>query len=453
MKLKRCALYVRVSTDRQVKEGDSIAAQCEALRRYVDERDDLVLADEYIDDGISGRKFKERDELQRMLEDVKRKKIDIILFTKLDRLYRSIRHYTATQEVLDKYGVTWLAIWEPIYDTTTPSGRLIVNQMMSIAQFEAENTGQRIKQVFDYKIANGEVVSGSCPPGYSIKDKHLVPNDQADMVREMFEYYVKTNNLRQLVLHLESEFGFRRSQGNIRNYLSNPIYKGEYRGNKAYCEPIVTEELFDHVQRLLSRNIKCSTKHEYIFTGLMVCAECGRKMSANTQTSPYTLADGTKLKCKYANYHCWSAVAYYRCENRRTITEKVIEKELLSRVRSELEKYIINYDVEVQKRKNVDSKIKALEDKIKRLKDLYVNGIITIEELKSDMDKYQLEIDNLRAESMRPERDLSELKQLLNDDFEEIYKTLSSSEKRQLWHSVLKEIRFDKDRKLSFVFL
>lgn len=159
------------------------------------------------------------------------------------------------------------------------------------------------------------------------------------------------------------------------------------------------------------------------------------------------------MKCKYANYHCWSAVTYYRCENRKTITEKVIEKELLSCVRSELEKYIINYDVEVQKRKDVGGKIKALEDKIKRLKDLYVNGIITIEELKSDMDKYQSEIDNLRAESMRPERDLSELKQLLNDDFEEIYKTLSSSEKRQLWHSILKEIRFDKDRKLSFVFL
>ena len=451
--IKRAALYIRVSTDKQVREGDSISAQIEALRRYVDDHDDLVLADEYIDDGISGRKFKERDELQRMLEDVRAKKIDLILFTKLDRFYRSIRHYTATQEVLDKYGVTWLAIWEPIYDTTTPSGRLIVNQMMSIAQFEAENTGQRIKQVFEYKISNGEVVSGSCPPGLSIKDKHLVPNDDAHIVRDMFEYYARTNNLRQLVLYLEAEYGFIRTQGNIRNYLTNPLYKGEYRGNKGYCEAIVSEELWDTVQRLLSHNIRCSTRHEYIFTGMVICAECGRKMRANYQSTISRRKDGSRVKKHYSNYACWSAIAYHRCDNNRCITERVIEKELLRRVSGELREYVINYDVESQKRKNVDGKIKALEGKIGRLKELFVNGLISLEELKSDIDRYQTEIDDLRAESIRPGKDLSELRAFLDLDFEKMYSSLSIQEKRQIWQSIIKEIRFDKDRNLSFVFL
>ena len=150
--MKRTAIYMRVSSDKQAQEGDSIPAQRDALIKYVNERDDLVFAGEYLDDGISGTKYSQRDELQRLLDDVSDGNIDLITFTKLDRWFRSVRHYTATQEILDKHNVGWIAVWEPIYDTTTPAGRLIVNQMMSIAQFEAENTGQRIRQVQAYKL-------------------------------------------------------------------------------------------------------------------------------------------------------------------------------------------------------------------------------------------------------------------------------------------------------------
>ena len=135
---------MRVSSDKQAQEGDSLAAQRAALLKHINDRPDLVLAGEYMDDGISGTKYSQRDELQRLLDDVAAGKIDLIAFTKLDRWFRSVRHYTATQAILDKYNVGWTAIWEPIYDTTTPQGRLIVNQMMSIAQFEAENTSRLI---------------------------------------------------------------------------------------------------------------------------------------------------------------------------------------------------------------------------------------------------------------------------------------------------------------------
>lgn len=128
----KAALYLRVSSERQSKEGDSIPAQREALRKYAKERE-YIIAGEYIDDGVSGTKA-DRDELMRLLEDVKSGKVNLILVTKLDRLYRNIKHYLNMMDVLDKHGVGWTAIQEPIYDTTTPQGRLIVNQMMSIAQ-------------------------------------------------------------------------------------------------------------------------------------------------------------------------------------------------------------------------------------------------------------------------------------------------------------------------------
>ena len=97
--LKRAALYIRVSTDQQAKHGDSLDAQIATLKDYVSTQDNLTIIDTYIDDGISGQKLY-RDEFQRLLEDIKKNRIDIILFTKLDRWFRNLRHYLNIQEIL-----------------------------------------------------------------------------------------------------------------------------------------------------------------------------------------------------------------------------------------------------------------------------------------------------------------------------------------------------------------
>ena len=442
--MQRVALYMRVSTDQQAKEGDSIPAQREALRKYAEEHGHVVV-DEYMDEGISGRKFKERDELQRMLEDVRKKKIDIILFTKLDRFYRSIRHYTATQEILDKYGVGWLAIWEPIYDTTTPSGRLIVNQMMSIAQFEAENTGQRIKQVFEYKVSKGEVICGSVPPGYSVKDKRLVPNEDAEMIRAMFDYYKRTNNMRQTVLFLEREFGFVRGQQKVRAYLRNAIYTGSYKGNQNYCEPIVDKETFDAVQRAMDMNVRSGKRYDYIFSGLIICAECGRRYVG---TSKYSYKKHGKYR--YPFYHCQQR-PYERCKDSIYIGEHTIEKALFEKIIPSLQGKKAEYIIEEKKQKGNKSKISALEAKIQRTKDLYIAGMLTIEEVTEKVKQYESEIESLQVEP--PKIDYTELKKFLSADFQELYKTLSPAEKRQIWRSVIKEIRIDKDRNITVSFL
>ena len=221
---------MRVSSMTQAQEGDSIPAQKDALRKYIDSHDDMILAGEYCDDGVSGTRD-DRDELQRLLTDVKSGKIDMIIVTKLDRLYRSIRHYLNLQDTLDSHGVYWLAIWEPIYDTSTPQGRLIINQMMSIAQFESENTGQRIRQVQSYKVSKGEVISGSTPPGYSIVDKHLVPNEHADAVRDVFKHYSLTGNLHETMRYAAAYGVFPSTSSAFHNILSNKTYIGQKRNN------------------------------------------------------------------------------------------------------------------------------------------------------------------------------------------------------------------------------
>ncbi|EHU8855128.1 recombinase family protein, partial [Enterococcus faecalis] len=163
--LKRAALYIRVSTDQQAKHGDSLDAQIATLKDYVSTQDNLTIIDTYIDDGISGQKLY-RDEFQRLLEDIKKNRIDIILFTKLDRWFRNLRHYLNIQEILDNSGVTWLAVSQPFFNTDTAYGRSFVNQSMSFAELEAQMASERIKAVFENKIRKGEVVTGSVPFGY-----------------------------------------------------------------------------------------------------------------------------------------------------------------------------------------------------------------------------------------------------------------------------------------------
>ena len=449
IRIKRVGIYLRVSTDRQANEGDSISAQRDALVKYVMEHDDMILVGEYIDDGFSGTKVK-RDELQRLLEDVKQDKIDRIFFTKLDRWFRSVRHYTATQEILDQHNVTWTAIWEPIYDTSTPSGRLIVNQMMSIAQFEAENTGLRIKQVFEYKARNGEVLSGNQPLGYRIENKHLVPDENAPLIREMFEHYALYNNLNETTRFM-AEHGYPRIKHIIKSMLSNSKYIGFYGGNPSYCPPIVDKALFDHVQTLLERNISASQKYTYLFTGIIKCKQCGRTYSSVRQIKK--CKNGSD--CEYIYYRCpghYVRQELTDCPNTKIIGENKLEKMLLAETRKRLSDWI--FETEEKQKVVIDNskQIANIHKKIDRLKELYINELISLDEYKEDRLRLEESLDALKRSESPRIVDLTGYRNLLNTDFEGLYMSLTRSQRRQFWRGIIKEMKYGLDKKIEIVF-
>ena len=162
--MKRVALYMRVSTEEQALHGYSLPAQKDALHQYAKDHS-MTVVGEYVDEGISGRKSaSKRPALARMLRDVEAGKIDQILFIKLDRWFRSVKEYYRVQEVLDRNKVTWRTILED-YNTESADGILKVNIMLSVAQNEAERTGERIKFVLDNKVQKKQVV-GKQPYGY-----------------------------------------------------------------------------------------------------------------------------------------------------------------------------------------------------------------------------------------------------------------------------------------------
>lgn len=448
--MQKVAIYVRVSTEKQAKEGDSIPAQISALREYVQKDENMTLVSEYIDDGMSGTKFEERDELQRLLSDIKDGKIDIVLFTRVDRWFRSIRHYVNTQEVLDRYNVDWKAIWEPVYDTTTPAGRLIVNQMMSIAQFEAENTAQRIKQVFAYKVRQGEVIAGKQPIGYSIVNKHLVPNEDAEIIRGLFKYYDMTNSLTKATLWLR-EHGIQRAKFMTKEILTNTKYVGIYRDNKNYCEPIIDTELFRSVQDKLRKNIKYNQKHTYIFSGLLRCAECGRKMQAYQSRNK----SGNKTYI-YPRYRCKShylRTELYTCSNTKVVHQPTLERYMLENIRQEVENLKLTYELVETKKVDNSKKIANLKKRLGKLKELYLNDLLSLEEYKSDMDDILTKIQRLESETEEHKIvDVSALEELLETGFEGIYETMTDEEKRYFWRSIVKEIQFNNKKEFKIIF-
>lgn len=450
--MQRVAIYMRVSTDQQAKHGDSLREQQETLDEYIKQNKNLKVVDKYIDGGISGQKLN-RDEFQRLLDDVKNDQIDLILFTKLDRWFRNLRHYLNTQEILEKHNVSWNAVSQQYYDTTTAYGRTFIAQVMSFAELEAQMTSERIKSVFSNKIQQGEVVSGKVPLGYKIENKRLVPTPDKDIVIDLFDYYVRVGSLRKTTTYLEEKHGIVRDYQSVRKLLTNEKYIGKLRNNPNYCEPIIDKDVFETVQLRLSQNVKTSGSHDYIFRGLVRCADCNGSMSCSTLKSKYIKK--TDGEVSYYIRSCYRCTRRRnnptRCKNKKTYYERALERYLLDNIQTSIAMHVRTLKKEVTKKDSVKRKKDALFVKIERLKKAYLNEIIELDEYKRDREMLENEITNLKEPKIN--KNIAPLKKVLSDDFFEKYEKASINQKNELWRSIIESIEVSVDGNITINFL
>lgn len=445
----RTALYGRVSTDEQALHGDSLRAQLDALTAYAKENN-LDVVGTYIDDGYSATNLK-RPNLQRLLDDVRNGEIDLIIFVKIDRWSRGVRNYYKLQDVLDENKTHWKTIWED-YDTTTTSGRLQTNIMLTIAENESSVTSDRIKAVFKNKIAKGEVISGTKRIGYDIVNKKLVVNeDERVIVQDIFDAYERLMNITQLVKYCRTRYE-NITYRSAKHMLTNYIYVGwhvspNYGIHENYCEPIITKEQFDRVQRLVAINAKSyvqsENKTEYIFSKIINCNQCGNRLSGNRK------GPSARNKPDYSMnvYRCQTHYKNHSCENNYNITEKMLERYLVRNVKKELEKYTFEFHAKA-KTQNVKPKINVdkINDQLEKILDLYMDDKIN----KAQYDKKYEELNKALEDAKReikPQQEFDEdnIKEFLKLNLEEIYWTLTPLEKRRLWLSVIKEIRIERN--------
>jgi|RhiMetdeSRZDD1v2_1073273.scaffolds.fasta_scaffold07519_1 site-specific DNA recombinase len=270
----RCAIYTRVSTEAGLDQDfNSLDAQFDAAQAYIRSQAHAgwtLVRTRYDDGGFSGGST-DRPALQRLLADVKARKVDVIVVYKVDRLTRSLADFAKLVELFDENGVSFVSVTQQ-FNTTTSMGRLTLNVLLSFAQFEREVTAERIRDKIAASKRKGLWVGGTVPLGYELKDgKLLIVDEEAEQVRTIFRRYLELGSVNRLVVDLRkrnfrskvrklsdgrTRGGVPFTQGPLFYMLRNRFYVGEVQyKNEIYPgpqPPLMERELFDAVQAKLT---------------------------------------------------------------------------------------------------------------------------------------------------------------------------------------------------------
>lgn len=455
--MKYVACYCRVSTDEQAKFGFSIQAQKDSLERYCKENG--YKYEFYIDEGISASSMKKRKALNEMLS--KSNAFDMILFTKLDRLSRNVLDANNINKMLIENKCTMKAIDEDDIDTSSADGTFIFNLKVSLAQREIGKTSERIKFVFKNKREKGEVTSGTKKYGYDIVDKHFVINSsEAQNIVNLYNYFISVNgNVSETYKYFVNHFNGK-GQDALYSYLRETAYIGKYKLYRKdvyienYIPRIMDDDLFFSVQNLLVKKEKVSkrTQTPSIFSGIVYCKTCNCRMCKKQDN---------RVKNKLIRYCCDNASRRkvgsmeYKCDNHKLIREDDIENYLLNNLKELAQNFIANNTV-VFESKNIDNlkEQKELERKIFKLKDLYLDDLIDKDTYKSDYEKLNKRLNELKLKNDIPiQKDFTKLKEYINSDICSIYKKLNIEEKRTLWINVVDKIYIENSEIKEVIFL
>ncbi len=440
----RVACYERVSTEEQSKHGLSIDAQIAALGRWVSDQHHILVG-HYTDSGVSGGKpIDKRPAMWRLLQDVQAGLVDLVIFTKLDRWFRSLKNYYKAQEILDGSHCAWQAIDED-YETLTASGRFKVNIMLSVAENERERTSERIKAVMQYKRARGEYLTGDHGAiwGYHVVDKKLVKNPDVAPACDRFWSLVKTGMpYKTAARQVSLEYNIRRSDSAWCTVYHSTIYKGLHDGNTAYCEPYISAAEWDriHSHKALKRP---RSDRVYLFTGLLICPDCGRRMFARATVS---------RNKTYIYYRC-NEQLLESCETRFRMTEKAVEQKLIDQLFPD-GRIVIDALTQKHQEEAPQVSVQSLQAKMRRLAQTYTDGLISDETYHNQLEEIRAAIDALSKAPQRPLRpSMDAVRDFLHGDIKTVYEKLTRIEKQRFWRTILLRIDVQKDGSLLPVFL
>ena len=266
----RVAIYIRVSTLDQAREGYSLAAQRAALEHWAaDRRHEIVRV--YEDAGISAKDIKHRPAMRKLLWAAKRDQYDILLVWALSRLTRSVMDLYSTAELLREHNIALVSYTESI-DTSTPTGRAMMGMLGVFAQMEREVTVERVRAAMAERAAQGKRTC-NCVLGYDLvgKDGLAINDREAEAVRYIYHTFLECGSLYMVVKRCETK-GIRGKLGgtmhaeSVKKILTRPIYIGynTHHGEmiRGSHEPIIDRATWDAVQKMLENSTHQSTHME-----------------------------------------------------------------------------------------------------------------------------------------------------------------------------------------------
>lgn len=447
--IEEVAAYIRVSTQEQKLHGISLDAQIQKLTEYA-EKNNMKIVEWYKDEGVSGRKLiRRRPELQRMIKDAQQGKFKRIIFIKLDRFFRSVAEYHECMKAIAP--VIWTAT-EESYDLSTANGRMLVNMKLTVAEMEADQGGERISIVNEYKVQTGQPLSGSMKFGFKIATdeatgrKRIIRDPEVeDIMYDLISYVLTHQSKRKAVVYLYTKYHVSISYNSMSRLLADTMLYGAYRDNPAYCEAYIDKATFDKLQEVTTRNIKSNTAEhrEYIFAGIIKCPNCGNRLA------------GGNHKCKnqqgnvyfYKKYRCANCKINRRCDFNKLVSENTLEKMLLAN----MEKYLMEAKIraaevtESGRPKVFQYNIDEINEQIDRLNYSWQTGKIRkVEKYEKEFAELIEKLEAAEAEQRQvPIKDFSKVEAILHDGWKTIYNELDDAHKRAFWRSFIRAIHID----------
>jgi site-specific DNA recombinase len=350
----RCAIYTRVSTESGLDQDfNSLDAQYDAAQAYIRSQAHagwILVRTRYDDGGFSGGST-DRPALQQLLDDIRAHRVNVIVVYKVDRLTRSLADFAKLVELFDAHGVSFVSVTQQ-FNTTTSTGRLSLNVLLSFAQFEREVTSERIRDKIGASKRKGLWVGGVVPLGYQAKDRKItVVADEAKTVRHIFRRYLDLGSLNLLLADLRRTGvktkvrplsngttigGIPFTRGSLAAFLRNRFYIGEVRYNGEVFpgeqSAILDRMLFEAVQTKLDQQrtnqARSRQKSQSLLTGRIFDAR------GNRMTPSHAVKNGVRYRYYISSVLIQGQPDKAAKPNRMPATE--IEKLILSAVREHL---------------------------------------------------------------------------------------------------------------------
>ncbi len=514
----RVGLYMRLSReDGDKEESSSVTNQREMLKRYVSEQENFFIVKEYADDGYTGTNF-DRPGFKQMIEDIEAGIIDTVITKDLSRLGRErlgVGHYT--EIYFPEHNVRYIALLDNI-DTYFDAG---MNDMAPfkgvINDMYVRDISKKIRSSLIERKKAGNFLGVTAPYGYQ-KDPnnkfHLIINEkEAEVVKRVFRLYLEGNGLTKIAQILTKDgvpvpgesrnIGKTRKtalysswkQTTIRRILDNRVYLGElvqfkrrkinYKSKRRITVPeeeryicrgtheaIIDEESFNAVQNILKKNKSFKgTKHDYLFKGLLYCAECGARL--NITYSNYALK-------KYGEYRyttiCYSYSRLYSdiC-TRHSNSIPELEEVLIKHIKEVCSRYI-NENLRdelidmAKKQKQLELKqisnekrLETISQKISDIglyiKNLYmdkVKGVVSENDYISLVADFTKDRDNLIKEKEELIKIINNQKPQIDETakIEKLAKEFLSLERptKQLLNELIEKITISENKEINFYF-
>ncbi|MFS0594196.1 recombinase family protein [Cytobacillus horneckiae] len=456
----KAAIYIRVSTEEQAKHGYSIAAQQEKLEAFCISQG-WETYKIYIDDGYSAKDLN-RPRFNEMLYDIEKEKIDVLLVYRLDRLTRSVLDLYTILKILDQNECNFKSATE-VYDTTNAMGRLFITLVAAIAQWERENTAERVRMGMEKKSKLGKWKGGVSPYGYKVKDKELIINpEEIEVVNKIFEmanvfgFYTIARKL--------TEMGYETRNGNewhahtVRDIANNPVYAGYVTFNEkinakkppkeqklydAIHEPIISKEFFWELQEKLEKRRVSGGKRltsDYYFSSVLKCGRCGSSMSGHKSGG-------------FKTYRCSGKKSGKTCTS-HIIKEDTLVETVFKNYESLIEeiKFETNTtEVSSDKIKQLQLELKQIEKLITKQKIMYEKDIIDIDELINKTEELRLREKELNTELKTINNSLKKSNNgelnYIKENIQSLWMYANDYEKKELMTNIFTQLVIDTEDK------